>query len=61
MGAVDEEVVEEDKFSGFGAFATDLDEGAFLFELAGGRDEDLKGGEGREGREGRVEIRRRIF
>lgn len=51
MRAVDEQVIEEDEFTGFGPFPADLDEGAFLFELAGGRDEDLFRGR-REGREG---------
>ena len=49
MDAVDEEVVEEDEFSGFRPFPADLDERPFLFEFARGRDKDLEGGDGGEG------------
>jgi len=52
VGAVDEEVVEEDECAGFGSFATDFDERALLFEFPRGCDEDLEEREGREGREG---------
>lgn len=58
MGAVDEQVVEQNEFSGFGAFATDFDEGAFLFKFPGGGDEDLEGGRGEGGEEGRRRLLR---